>query len=110
MTITSTLLRNLNTPKEKKHQCIKECIMLLVILITKPQESRPLKSQLVRCSSCIFPKNMLHDPEASLLKFENIVDKLFSYKRIPSSEVGRAKQQYESFLNGTFLKNRGKFK
>ena len=43
--------------------------MLLVILVTKLQESRPLKFQLVRCSSCIFRKNMLHDPEASLLKF-----------------------------------------
>ena len=38
---------------------------------------------------------MLHDPEASLLKFENIVDKLFSHKQMSSSEADRAKQQYQ---------------
>ena len=109
MTATSTLLKNLNMPKEKKHQFIKECVMFLVTLVTKLQENSPLKFQLVRCSSCISPKNMLHDPEASLLKFENIVDKLFSHKRMSSSEAHRAKQQYESFLNGTVPKSREKF-
>ena len=52
---------------------------------------------------------MLHNPEASLLKFENIVNKLFSHKRMSSSETDRAKQQCESFLNGTVLKNKEKF-
>ena len=63
MTATSTLLKNLNMPKEKKHQFIKECVMFLVTLVTKLQENSPLKFQFVRCS-CISPENMLHDPEA----------------------------------------------
>ena len=54
--------------------------MFLVTLVTKLLENSPLKFQLVRCSLCISPKNMLHDWEASLLSFENIVDKLFSHK------------------------------
>ena len=83
--------------------------MFLVTLVTKLQENSPLKFQFVRCSSCISPENMLHDPEASLLKFENIVDKLFSHKRMSSSEADRAKEQYESFLNGTVRKNKEKF-
>ena len=109
MTATSTLLKNLNMSKEKKHQFIKECVMFLVTLVTKLQENSPLTFQLVRCSSCISPKNMLHDPEASLLKFENIVDKSFSNKRMSFSEADRAKQQYESFLGGTVPKIREKF-
>ena len=64
---------------------------------------------MVRCSLCISPKNMLHDPEASWLKFENIVDKLFSHKRMSSSDVDTSKQQYDSFLNGTVPKNWRKF-
>ena len=47
--------------------------------VTKLQENSPIKFQVVRCSSCISPKNMFLDPEASLLKIENIVDKLFSH-------------------------------
>ena len=66
MTATSTLLKNLNMRKEKKHQFIKEFIMFLVTLITKHQENSPLKFHLVRCSSCISPKNMLHDLDISL--------------------------------------------
>ena len=83
--------------------------MFLVTLVTKLQENSPLKFQLVRCSSCISPKNMLHNQEASLLKLESIVNNLFSHKRMSSSEADRAKQQFESFLNGTGLKNREKF-
>ena len=83
--------------------------MFLVTLVTKLQENSPLKFQVVRCSSCVSPKNMLHNPEASLLKVENIVDKLFRHKRMSSSETDRAKQQYESFLNWTVPKNRKKF-
>ena len=52
---------------------------------------------------------MLHDPEASLVKFENIVDNLFSHKRMLSSKADRAKQQYESFLKGTVPKIKEKF-
>ena len=35
---------------------------------------------------------MLHDPKTSLRKFESIVDKLFSNKRMSSPEEDRAKQ------------------
>ena len=84
--------------------------MFLVTLVAKLQESSPLKFQLVRCSSYISPKNMLHDPEASLLKFENMVNELFSHKQMSSSEAARAKQQYESFLNGAVPKNRKSLK
>ena len=49
----------------------------------------PLKLQLVKSSSCTSPKIMLLDPEASLLKFENIADKLL----MSSSEADRAKQK-----------------
>ena len=65
--------------------------MFLVTLVAKLLVHSPLKLQLVKCSSCISPKNMLLDPEASLLKFENIVDKLL----VSSSEADRAKQKYE---------------
>ena len=109
MTAISILLKNLNIPKKKKHQFNKECVMFLVTLVTKLQENSPLKFQLVRCSSCISPKNMLHDPEASLFKFENIVDNLFSHKRMLSSKADRAKQQYDSFLKGTVPKSKEKF-
>ena len=109
MTATNTLLKNLNMPEEKKPQFIKECVMFLVTLVAKLQENSPLKFHWVRCSSCISPKNMLHNPEASLLKFESIANRLFSHKQISSSEADRAKQQYESFLNETVPKNREKF-
>ena len=79
------LLKNLSMPKEKKHQFLKECIMFLVTLVTKLQQNSPLKFQLVRCSSCISPKNMLHDPEAPLLKFENIVNKLLANGTVPKN-------------------------
>ena len=75
----------------------------------KASGKQPIKVSIGQNWTCISPKNKLHDPEASLLKFENIVDKLFSHKRMSSSEVDRARQQYESFLNGTVSKNREKF-
>ena len=79
----------------------------LATFVTKLQENSPLKLQLVRCSLSISPKNMLHVQEASSLKFENIVDNLFSHRQMSSSYADTAKEQYESFLNGTVPKNRG---
>ena len=63
--------------------------MVLVALVTKLQVNSPLKFQLVRRLSRISLKNLLLDPEASLLKFENFGDNLFSDKQMPSSEADR---------------------
>ena len=63
--------------------------MFLVILVAKLLMHSPLKLQLVKSSSCTSPKIMLLDPEGSLLRFENIADKLL----MSSSEADRAKQK-----------------
>ena len=81
----------------------------LATFVTKLQENSPLKLQFAGCSLSISPKNMLHVQEASSLKFENIVDNLFSHSQMSSSEADTAKKQYESFLNGTVPKNRENF-
>ena len=87
MTAKSILLKHFNIPKEKKDQFIKEYIMFIVTIVAKLQENNPLKFHLVRFSSRTSPKNLLHNPETSLFKFEDIVDKLFSDKRMSSSET-----------------------
>ena len=47
--------------------------MFLVTLVAKLLVHSPLKLQLVKSSSCISPKNMLLDPEASLLKLRTLL-------------------------------------
>ena len=43
MTATSTILKNLNMPKEKKHQFIKECVMFLSHIRNKASGKQPIK-------------------------------------------------------------------
>ena len=81
-TATKNLLKSNILSEDKKRQFKKDCITILVAIVSKLQERSPLKYLVVRCASCIAPLNMVRNKDECSVKFTKLIDKLYSCKWI----------------------------
>ena len=98
-TATKNLLKSNILSEDKKRQFKKDCITILVAIVSKLQERSPLKYLVVRCASCIAPLNMVLNKDECSVKFTKLIDKPYSCKWISSSVGDEAKKEYDVFLD-----------
>ena len=108
-TATNALLKSSDIIYEQKSKLRKECRTLLSRLVAKLQERSPLQYVIVRVSAALSPVNMLGDKEASIIKFNTLVDKLYSHERLNSVQADAAKAEYEDFLSIVVMQNMTSF-
>ena len=59
--------------------------------------------------SCIAPTNLINEKDESILKFSNIVEKLYQRKLLPSKEADYSKLQFEEFIDNVVKCNSDEF-
>ena len=67
-------------------------------MIEKPEDRFPLKSAIVRYSSCLGPHNMINHKDLCILKFEKLIEKLYKNNSITSVEAGNSKNEFLNIL------------
>ena len=74
-------------------------------LVAKLQERSLFQYVIVSVAAALSPVNMLGDKEASIVKFNTLVDKLISHERLNSVQADLAMVEYENFLRIIVMKN-----
>ena len=67
-------------------------------MIEKLQDRLPLKSTVVRYSSCLAPHNMISHKDLCILKFEKLLEKLYKNNRITFVEDNNSENEFPNFL------------
>ena len=63
-------------------------------MIEKLQDRLPLKSTIVRYSSCLAPHNMINHKDLCILKFEKLLEKLYKNNRITFLEGNNSENEF----------------
>jgi hypothetical protein len=80
-----------------------ECQTFLKSMVQKMLERSPLKYATVGYFAALDPRSMVQHAETASAKFEKLLSKLLSLRRMSAEECDSAKQQFEALL--TDLKN-----
>ena len=84
----------------------KEVLEFLTSLFSHAVEKSPFRSLLARCLKCLSPNFMVESSISCKLMFGKILEKLISYKQLPSREVDARKTFFSSFLSTTVKVNK----
>ena len=83
---------------------------LTIISILKKLNERSLfNSAIVRKSSSLVPQQMTGDKETSIVRFKSLAEKMSKLKWLSSDQSGKAKEQYEKFVDDECVKYRETF-
>ena len=108
-TAVKSILKELKCTGGQKHTFLKDYRNFLIGLVEKMQEQSPLSYALVRSSSSLNPVKMASEEAASIVKFGNIVDKLYEHGRLGDQESDDAKSQYSHFMETVMRQNKNEF-
>ena len=83
--------------REPNNKLRKDCRLFLVAMIEKLQGRLPLKSAIVRYSSCLAPHNAINDKGLCIWRFEKLAEKLYN-NSITSVKTESSKNEFLNFL------------
>ena len=84
---------------------MKDCFNMVVDILIGLQE-RSVKYSVIQNASAISPVNVVRKKEECFLKFQSLVDVLFSKKRLSAKLANSCKQQHNEFLEDAQFKHK----
>ena len=97
-TAVKALIKKCEWLGDQNNKLRKGCRLFLIAMIEKLQDRLPLKSAIVRYSSCLPPHNMINHKDLYILKFEKLVERLYKNSSIESVEADNSKNEFPNFL------------
>ena len=92
--------------RKKKTKLKKQCKKMVIGILIKFQEHSPLKYSLVRNSSSLVSKAIVHQSGESCLRFRSLTDKLYSLGKITAQVADKAKNQFDKFIQAASFEHK----